>query len=167
MKTNAFFGSLTVVSAALLLAFGLGEVRASNIDQGTLDPSAVSVAITASCASYSAGKPVRLRIALKNISNKDATIWFFGPTTDVRLVIRDPKGDVVAPVRMVDPVWFAATGHPNVLKPGEVAVEPDATLVNWGYVLKSAGTYRITAYRRLGTSNALEVASNTVTVEVH
>jgi len=104
---------------------------------------------------------------MRNISNKDAKIWFFGPTTDIRLVVRDAKGNVIAPLHKVDPVWFAATGHPNVLKPGEVAVEPGATIANWGYVVKIVGTYRITAYRRLGTTNSLEIASNTVTVEIH
>ena len=137
--------------------------------QGAIDKRGMPVAgivLTAALepAAVSPGRPVLVQLKTRNEGRQPQHFVESNPLSDFRLVVQNGKGEPVPQKRFADLDLLLVTAE--LLPKGEFA---SAYPVTEAYGLTRAGTYRITAMRRINTPDSehtTEVVSNAVVLVV-
>jgi hypothetical protein len=137
------------------------------------DARSVRLAIATDRSTYRTSDSVSVRLELFNTARAPITFLRYPPWADVRLVVTDSAGRVVAPTKSPAPIYIVSSRKVTI--PGGGAQVPTwnngewFSLRNWGYALLGAGRYTIVGIPVLsvvGGARGGSPQSNTVTITV-
>lgn len=134
-------------------------------------PTAIVETLSTERTNFVVGGDIRVTVRTTNTSVSDILLLHVGPAINVHIEIRSENGRAISPnVPRQSIIW--SSGFPqSPLSAGTSVVETRSSsgqtsmsLKEWGYDLRSPGTYYITAYRY---SNGEEsMPSNTVKIRI-